>query len=137
MLANREVDYRIIYMDEASFERRVYDVYMAKQTHHRAPYFVDILEELIDVECALFLLHRREDFNNLSEDEYDTLYKMTESGDPEAIQLVCEKMDATFVEQFARDLFLHLMERQFVFMERDLYRKDDVQTHNQVLQEVW
>ena len=137
MLATREVDYRIVYMKEKDFENRVNEVYHAKQTYRRAPYFMDILEELVDLEASLYMLHNEEAFMDFSESARDDLYRQVEGGDFEAIQTVLGRMDRDFLEKFAKDLFLYLFNHHFTFLERDLYNNQDVVMHNPAVQRVW
>lgn len=137
MLAAREIDYHIVYMMEKDFEKRVEEIYIAKQTHQRAPLFIDILEELVDLEAALFLIHHKEAFAEFSEPEYDALLARVEGGDTEAIQLVCERMNRNFIEKFAQDLYTHLMLNQLSFLEIDIYDKNERYTHNSPIQNVW
>lgn len=137
MLATREIDYRIVYMKESDFEKRVNEIYIAKQTHQRAPFFVDILVELVDIEAALFMIHHRDAFAEMSEREFDELYQRVEGEDTDSIQLVCERMDRNFVERFAKDLFLHLTNHQLAFMEQDVYDRGEWFIHNPSIQKVW
>lgn len=137
MLATREIDYRIVYMKEQDFERKVQDVYIAKQTYYRPPFFIDILMELIDIEAALFMLHSRDEFEDLTEREYDDLYRKVEAEDPEAINYVYERMDKRFIECFARDLYLHLTSHQLAFLENDVYKEEEWVVHASPIQSVW
>lgn len=138
MLAMREeVDYRIIYMAERQFKERVEDVYIAKQTHLKAPAFHEILQELIDVEACLFVMHREEAFCDLTEEKRTELIQRIEAEDMEALEFVLERLDKRFVEMFAKDLFLFLVSNQYSFFERDPWDKEHVAIYNSSIQSIW
>jgi hypothetical protein len=138
VLAIREdIDYRLIYMNERAFHGRVSDVYVAKQTHQRPPYFHDILEELVDIEAGLFLLHSPEAFSDMSEYKRKELEKLVQVEDPDAIAIVFERMSVNFIEMFAKDLFLFLLSHNLAFLEKDFYNPIFVDEHNRPIQEVW
>lgn len=138
MLAIREeVDYRVIYMAERQFDERVRDVYIAKQTTKKAPTFHEILQELVDIEACLFVLHREEAFSDLTEDGRRDLINLIEAEDMGALDFVLSRLDARFVEMFAKDLFLYLVSNQYSFFEQDPWDKEHVVTHNSSIQSVW
>lgn len=137
MLAVRELDYRVVYMMETDFENRVRDVYVAKHSHRRAPLFIDILAELVDIEAALFMLHHREAFSELSEAEYGEMYRKVEAEDMDAIHFAYSRMSEEFVECFAKDLFIYLKNNKISFLEEDFYDSNDTLSHNSAIQSVW
>lgn len=138
MLAMREeVDYRIIYMAERQFKERVEDVYIAKQTTKKAPSFHDILQELIDVEACLFVLHREEEFCDFTEEQRKELIHRIESEDIEALELVLSRLDKYFIEMFAKDLYLFLVSNQYSFFEHDPYDPEHIEVYNSSIQPVW
>lgn len=136
-LMQREVDYRIIYISEREFAERVNDVYISKQTAKRPPFFNELLEELVDIEAAFFVMQNREVFNDLNDDEVDELLNLVVAEDPNAIQKVFERIDPHFIELFARDLYLHLMVTGLTFFERDFYITHSVREYHSPLQSVW
>lgn len=138
MLATREdIDYRVIYMAERNFKQRLEDVYIAKQTHQRPPIFHALLEELVDIEAALFVMHHPEAFSDFTEEGQEMLILEVEAGNEEMQALVFERMDRRFVEMFAKDLYLMLVSHQYAFFEQDVYDSNYKRFHNACIQSVW
>lgn len=132
-----DVDYRLIYMREREFSNRVFDVYIAKQTYKRAPYFDEILSELMDIEVWIFLLESEMVKQVLSEEYRLSLIRRIEKDDHEATSEVFHLMDNHFIETFARDLFLFLLSHNLCFLERDFYDSSQVEERNMPLQDIW
>lgn len=122
-----EPDYRVVYLKETDFEQRMNDVYLSKQTYKGAPFYFDILSELIDIEALLFLEIVKENphkysFTQNEIEEYEQRIVVLE--DIEAAITILARADEGFLELFQRDVYNYLMEKQMSFFMGDGYYKE-------------
>lgn len=133
-----DIDYRIVYMEQRKIEERLKDVYIAKSTQKKPPTFGGILEELVDIEAALFVRHNREiDFLDFTDEEIEGLIRDVDLEIPEAIAAVLERMDMRFIEMFAKDLFLMLLANNYVFFEQDRFDRNQFSVYHEPIQSIW
>lgn len=138
----RESDYRVAYLLETNFEQRINDVYIAKQTTRRAPYFHDMLAELIDIEATIYLekIKHNPHESPFTDDELVMLEDMIViSQDFEAACELLLSRDPRYIQQFEYDVYQYLMDKRISFVHQDFnYRHTDIiKFENDAIVDVW
>lgn len=142
-----ETDYRIVYMKEDLFSEHITNVYIATHTENGAPFFDQIVSELLEIRALLLIeVLKRESLE--SDNKPDITYEELEElegrieqyGDMEAAVSVLHRFEEPgFLELFHRDVYYYLMEKQLAFFmrEKEYQQRKESISKNEPVTEVW